>query len=90
MSKETSIRGEAKRQEIKNVLINLFLECAVHKESPEVFVKTINKHLGAIKGKMKPQENHFVASALSAFKTEVSEFKENLYSDETFKRIKVY
>ena len=79
MSKETSARGEAKRQDIKNVLINLFLECAAHKESPEIFVKTINKHLGVIRGKMKPQENHFVLSALNMFKAEVREFKDHPY-----------
>lgn len=64
MSKETSERGELKREEIRKLIYKLRCECISSKQTPEEIVKTLNKHAYIMK-KGKPQEGCLVDQVMS-------------------------
>lgn len=64
MSKETSERGELKREEIRKLLYKLRCECISSKQTPEEVAKTLNKHAYIMK-KGKPQEGCLVDQVVS-------------------------
>lgn len=70
MSKETSERGERKREAIRVIIYKIMCECVDQKKTPEESVIIVNKHIGVIRGKTPPQENHLLQSVLNEIKSD--------------------
>lgn len=64
MSRESSERGEKKREEIRRIIFNLMCECVEGGKNPKETQEIVNKHVFVMLNKTKPQENHLLAEVI--------------------------
>jgi hypothetical protein len=64
MSKETTERGNQKRQAVRNIIYSVLMDCIREHKLLADTKRTIYKHIGVIKGKTKPQELSLVNSVI--------------------------
>ena len=85
MSKETTERGNRKRQAIRDVIYSVLMDCIRDHKLLEETKKTVFKHIGVIKGKTKPQELSLVTSVIGEMQLENPEWVKKLIKDKGWK-----